>query len=282
MALLDGKVVLVTGATDGLGRALAADLGRSGATVLVHGRDPSRIADTVQEVGAAAAEAPHAGAAAASDRVRSYRADLASLAGVQALAEAVIAAEPRLDVLVNNAGIGTDVPGGGVRQESADGYELRFAVNYLAGYALAKRLLPLLRRSAPSRIVNVSSLGQQAIDFRDVMLTEDYDGMRAYRQSKLAQILFTIDLAAELDLTGVTVNALHPATFMPTKIVAGPTASTIAEGVEATMRLITAPVAAAGSGRFYNSLEEARANDQAYDPDARRQLRELSAKLTGM
>ena len=155
-------------------------------------------------------------------------------------------------------------------------------MNYLAGYALTRLLLPLLRKSAPSRIVNVSSLGQQAIDFRDVMLTHDYDGMRAYRQSKLAQILFTIDLAAELDLTGVTVNALHPATFMPTKIVAGPTASTIAQGVEATMRLITAPAAEAGSGRFFNSLEKARANEQAYDPDARRQLRELSAKLTGL
>jgi NAD(P)-dependent dehydrogenase (short-subunit alcohol dehydrogenase family) len=273
MALLDGKVVLVTGATDGLGRALVADLARSGATVLVHGRDPGRIADTVQEVRAAAGSG---------DRVRSYQANLASLAGARALAEAVIAAEPRLDVLVNNAGIGTTVPGGDVRQESADGYELRFAVNYLAGYALTRRLLPLLRKSAPSRIVNVSSLGQQAIDFRDVMLTEDYDGMRAYRQSKLAQILFTIDLAAELDLTGVTVNALHPATFMPTKIVAGPTASTIAQGVEATMRLITAPAAETGSGRFFNSLQEARANDQAYDPEARRQLRELSAKLTGL
>jgi NAD(P)-dependent dehydrogenase (short-subunit alcohol dehydrogenase family) len=277
MALLDGKVVLVTGATDGLGRALAADLARSGAIVLVHGRDPGRIADTVQEVRAAAAQAGQAG-----DRVRSYQADLASLAGARALAEAVIAAEPRLDVLVNNAGIGTTVPGGDLRQESADGYELRFAVNYLAGYALTRLLLPLLRKSAPSRIVNVSSLGQQAIDFRDVMLTEDYDGMRAYRQSKLAQILFTIDLAAELDLTGVTVNALHPATFMPTKIVAGPTASTIARGVEATMRLITAPAAETGSGRFFNSLQETRANDQAYDPDARRQLRELSAKLTGL
>ena len=281
MALLDGKVVLVTGATDGLGRALVADLARSGATVLVHGRDPGRIADTVQEVRAAAA-ALAARAAGSGERVRSYQADLASLAGARALAEAVIAAEPRLDVLVNNAGIGTTVPGGDVRQESADGYELRFAVNYLAGYALTRLLLPLLRKSAPSRIVNVSSLGQQAIDFRDVMLTEDYDGMRAYRQSKLAQILFTIDLAAELDLTGVTVNALHPATFMPTKIVAGPTASTIAQGVEATMRLITAPAAETGSGRFFNSLQEARANDQAYDPEARRQLRELSAKLTGL
>jgi len=271
MSVLDGKVVLVTGATDGLGRALAIDLARAGATVLVHGRDPERIADTVRQVTAAGA----------SDRVRWYRADLASLAEVRALAEQVIAGEPRLDVLVNNAGIGATVPGGGVRQESADGYELRFAVNYLAGYALTRLLLPLLRKSAPSRIVNVASIGQQAIDFGDVMLTEGYDGMRAYRQSKLAQILFTFDLATELDLAGVTVNALHPATFMPTKIVAAPL-STIAQGVEATMRLITEPIGQAGSGRYFNSLDEARANDQAYDPTSRRQLRELSEKLTGL
>jgi NAD(P)-dependent dehydrogenase (short-subunit alcohol dehydrogenase family) len=281
MAELDGKVVLVTGATDGLGRALAVELARDGATVLVHGRDPERIADTVREVTAAA----EGGSGTAGDRVRAYRADLASIAGVRDLAEQVIAAEPRLDVLVNNAGIGATVPGGGGRQESADGYELRFAVNYLAGYALARLLLPLLRASAPSRIVNVASVGQQAIDFSDVMLTRDYDGMRAYRQSKLAQILFTIDLAAELEeLDGVevSVNSLHPATFMPTKIVTGPTFSTVADGVEATTHLITAPPAEVGTGRFYNGLDEARANDQAYDSAARRELHELSVKLTGL
>lgn len=278
MADLRGKVVLVTGATDGLGRALAAELARAGATVLVHGRDPGRIADTIKEVTAAAAEADEP---AAGDRVRGYQADLSSLAGVRELADQVIAAEPRLDVLVNNAGIGGDVPGGGARQESADGYELRFAVNYLATYALTRLLLPLLRASAPSRIVNVASIGQQAIDFSDVMLTKDYNGMRAYRQSKLAQVLFTFDLAAELDPDGVTVNALHPATFMPTKIVSSPI-STIAQGVEATMRLIAAPDAETGTGRFYNSLDEGRANDQAYDLAARRQLRELSEQLTGL
>jgi len=270
MALLDGKVVLVTGATDGLGRALAADLVQVGATVLVHGRDPARIADTVREVSALGV----------AGQVRSYQADFDSLAGVRALAADVIAAEPRLDVLVNNAGIGTNNPGGGVRQESADGYELRFAVNYLACYALTRLLLPLLRTSAPSRIVNVASLGQQAIDFGDVMLTSGYDGMRAYRQSKLAQILFSIDLAAELDGTGVTVNALHPATFMPTKLSAAAPISTIAQGVEATMRQITAPADEVGSGRFFNGLQDAPANDQAYDAAARRQLRELSEKLT--
>jgi NAD(P)-dependent dehydrogenase (short-subunit alcohol dehydrogenase family) len=272
MALLDGKVVLVTGATDGLGRALAADLVQDGATVLVHGRDPVRIADTVREVSAGGAAA----------QVRSYQADLSSLAGAHKLADAVIASEPRLDVLVNNAGIGVTEPGGGVRQESADGHELRFAVNYLACYALTMLLLPLLRASAPSRIVNVASIGQQAIDFSDVMLTSDYDGMRAYRQSKLAQVLFSIDLAAELDGSGVTVNSLHPATFMPTKLSPAAPISTIAQGVEATMHLVAAPPEETGSGRFFNGLQDARANDQAYDDTARRLLHELSEELTGL
>jgi NAD(P)-dependent dehydrogenase (short-subunit alcohol dehydrogenase family) len=270
VASLAEQVVLVTGATDGLGRALAVDLAKAGATVLVHGRDLGRIADTVAEV-----------KKKTSATVRSYQADLAELAQVRRLAEQVAELEPRLNMLVNNAGIGSNVPGGEGRQESADGSELRFAVNYLAGFALTRQLLPLLTASAPARIVNVSSAGQQAIDFGDVMLTSGYSGIRAYRQSKLAQILFTIDLAEQFDGAGVTVNALHPATFMPTKIVPSPY-STIAEGVEATMHLITAPVSEVGTGRYYNGLRAARAESQAYDPQARCQLRELSEKLTGL
>jgi NAD(P)-dependent dehydrogenase (short-subunit alcohol dehydrogenase family) len=273
MTDLDGKVVLLTGATDGLGRALAAELARGGATVLVHGRDPARIAGTVAEVIEAAGRP---------DRVRPYQADLASLAQVRDLADQVLAAEPRLDVLVNNAGIGDLTPGGGTRRESADGVELVFAVNYLAAYLLSRLLLPLLVRSAPSRIVNVASAGQQAIDFSDVMLTKDYSGLRAYRQSKLAQIMNAFDLAEELEAAGVTVNALHPATFMPTKMVSAAPLSTIAEGVEATMQLIAAPPGQLGTGRYYNRLSPARANDQAYDLEARRRLRALSDELTGL
>ena len=255
--------MLITGATDGLGRALARAADDAGATVLVHGRSEDRIAETLGEL---------------SDRARAYRADLASLAEVTRLADEVLAAEDRLDVLVNNAGIGNSVPGGGVRQESADGYELRFAVNYLAGYALTRRLLDLLKRSAPSRIINVSSAGQAPIDFDDVMLERSYDGVQAYCQSKLAQILFTFDLTDELAGTGVIATCLHPSTYMPTKIVASPI-STIADGVEATMRLLTEPPEEVG-GRYFNVLRESRADGQAYDADARRRLHELSEQLT--
>jgi NAD(P)-dependent dehydrogenase (short-subunit alcohol dehydrogenase family) len=254
-------IVLITGATDGLGRGLAQALDADGHTVLVHGRSQERIAATLAELGGDA---------------RSYRADLSSLAEVRRLAEEVLADEGHLDVLVNNAGIGG---GDGSREESADGHELRFAVNYLAGYLLTRRLLDLLRRSAPSRIVNVSSAGQAPIDFDDVMLEHGYDDTQAYCQSKLAQIMFTFDLAQELAGDGVAATCLHPATFMPTKMVASPI-STLEDGVAATKRLVTAP-ADEVDGRYFNTTREARALGQAYDAGARRRLRELSDALTG-
>ncbi len=190
----------------------------------------------------------------------------------------------RLDILINNAGIGT---GGGSapREESADGYELRFAVNYLAGFLLTHLLLPLLKASAPARIVNVASLGQQAIEFDDVMLTRGYSGRRAYCQSKLAQIMFTADLAAELNGSGVTVNALHPATYMNTTMVRQSGVepwSTVEEGADAILNLAVADTAEGKSGLYFNGLGEARADQQAYDAEARRKLHELSVKLTGL
>jgi NAD(P)-dependent dehydrogenase (short-subunit alcohol dehydrogenase family) len=172
-----------------------------------------------------------------------------------------------------------------VRQESADGFELRFAVNYLAGFVLTHLLLPTIRASAPARIVNVSSAGQQAIDFSDVMLKRGYSGGRAYCQSKLAQILFTIDLAEELDGSGVTVNALHPATYMNTTMVrqAGVKPwSKVEDGAEAILNLALSPKLEGRSGLYFDQLNEARADDQAYDPEARRQLREISFELTGI
>jgi NAD(P)-dependent dehydrogenase (short-subunit alcohol dehydrogenase family) len=203
---------------------------------------------------------------------------------VRTLAERVTREHDRLDALVNNAGIGSS-EGGGRRMESRDGYELRFAVNYLAGYLLTRLLLPLLERSAPARIVNVSSAGQAPIDFDDVMLERNYDGIQAYCQSKLAQIMLTFDLAEELRGRGVTVTCLHPATYMPTKMVRASgvsPASTLDEGVRATLRLVADPELESVSGRYFDGLREAGPHPQAQDVGARRNLRGSSDRLCGL
>jgi NAD(P)-dependent dehydrogenase (short-subunit alcohol dehydrogenase family) len=275
MRSISETTVLVTGATDGLGRALAAALAEAGATVLVHGRDEARGEETLREIRAETG----------SGKLGWYRADLASLREVRALAERVAAEQKRLDVLVNNAGIGTTLPGGGRRLESEDGFELRFAVNYLAPFVLARLLEPVLVASAPARIVNVSSAGQAAIDFDDVMLERRYDGVQAYCQSKLALIMLTFDLADKLTEAGVTANCLHPGTFMPTKMVLSAGISPVDSlegGVHATMRLISEPELEAVSGRYFNRLADERALSQAYDAGARRRLRVLSEQLTGL
>jgi NAD(P)-dependent dehydrogenase (short-subunit alcohol dehydrogenase family) len=270
MTSLKGKTALVTGSTDGVGRVVAERLAKMGARVLVHGRDRARGEQIVGAIKGAGGTAEF------------LEADLTALAEVRRLADTVRATTGRLDILINNAGIGS---AGAARQTSADGHELRFAVNYLAGFLLSYLLLPLIKQSAPARIVHVASAGQQAIDFADVMLTRGYSGSRAYCQSKLAQIMFTVDLAAELDGAGVTVNALHPATYMNTTMVrrAGVTPiSTVEEGAEAILNLAAGPALAGRSGLYFNGLREARADRQAYDTQARARLRALSFELTGL
>jgi NAD(P)-dependent dehydrogenase (short-subunit alcohol dehydrogenase family) len=272
MRPVDRQTILVTGSTDGLGRALARELALRGATVLLHGRSEGRLEEARLEISAAGG----------SDRVRSYRADFSSLDNVRGLAAAIERDSERLDVLVNNAGIGASR--NGRREVSADGYELRFAVNYLAPFLLTQLLLPLLRRSSPARIVNVASAGQAPIDFDNVMLERGYSGSRAYGQSKLAQIMFTFELADRLRVegAGVTVNALHPASLMNTKMVYesfGYTLSTVEDGVEATMRLAVSPELEGVSGRYFDRLREARPDRQAENPEARRRLWQLSEQL---
>lgn len=264
------KTALVTGATDGVGRVVAQALGKDGWLVLVHGRDRQRGEAVVKEIEQAGGSATF------------LPADLSSLAEVRRLAGEVRKATDRLELLINNAGIGSAGKG---RQTSADGHELVFAVNYLAGFLLTYELLPLLKASAPARIVNVSSAGQQAIDFTDVMLTRKYSGMAAYCQSKLAQILFTVDLAQELKGSGIIVNALHPSTYMNTTMVkrAGVTPmSKVETGAEAILQLAVSPKIEGKSGLYFNVMNEARANAQAYDAEARRKLRALSLELTSL
>jgi NAD(P)-dependent dehydrogenase (short-subunit alcohol dehydrogenase family) len=274
MRPLEEQTVLVTGSTDGLGKALARELAGRGATVLLHGRSRKRLEDSLREL------RDETGI----DRLRGYLADFASLDEVRRLAGEVQQDWTRVDVLVNNAGIGAG--NRGAREDSAEGVELRFAVNYLAPFLLTSLLLPALERSLTARIVNVASAGQAPIDFDNVMLERGYDGMRAYAQSKLAQIMFTFELAERLPGdAGVTVNALHPASLMNTKMVSesfGYTMSTVEEGVEATLRLAVSPDLDGVSGRYFDRLREARAHEQAYDPDARRRLWRLSEQLVGL
>jgi len=271
MKTLVDKTILVTGATSGMGQYIATELAGRGATVLLHGRSAESLEQT------AAAIRRKTG----NEWLRTYRADFAFLQDVQTMAEAVRAAEPKLDVLINNAGVGGGRPFG-KRETSHDGYELRFAVNYLTPYMLTHALLPLLEKSAPSRVVNVASAGQQAIDFSDVMLEHGYNPARGYMQSKLALIMMTFDLAEELADTGVTVNALHPATFMNTKMVRQsfiPPTSTVKSGAEPTIRLAVASELEGITGRYFDQTQESRANSQAYDPIARQRLKQLTEQL---
>ncbi|MFD7179476.1 SDR family NAD(P)-dependent oxidoreductase [Streptomyces sp. NPDC059904] len=270
---MNPRITLITGATQGLGRGIALDLAPRGDTLLLHGRDAGRLEAVTAEVRAAAPDAT----------VRTYVADLSDLDQVRAMADRVRAAEPRLDALVNNA-----AAGGGAeplrRELSAQGHELRFAVNHLAPYVLTRGLLPLLKASAPARVVNVASMGQERIDFDDVMLERDYEGLRAYCRSKLALIMATFELGAELEGTGVTVNALHPAHLMDTEGVRayGFTPMTgIDEGVRPTVRLITDPEIGSTTGRYFDRFTDARAHEQAYDKEARRRLMALTDELTG-
>jgi NAD(P)-dependent dehydrogenase (short-subunit alcohol dehydrogenase family) len=270
--MTEPQTIFITGATDGLGRALAHRLAAGGATLILHGRDPDKLDRTAGDI----RTTHHI------PRPHTVLADLANLTQVRRLAADVRTTTDRLDVFVSNAGIGAGEPDGRTRRTSVDGHELRFAVNYLAGFLLTLELLPLLRRSAPARIVNVASIGQHPIDFDDLMIERDYTGMRAYGQSKLAQIMSGFELASRLAATEVTVNSLHPATFMPTKMVLreiGYHTDSIEEGVAATHQLVTSAALATTTGRFFDRTRDTRANAQAYEPQARTELWKRSLQL---
>jgi NAD(P)-dependent dehydrogenase (short-subunit alcohol dehydrogenase family) len=257
-------VALVTGSTSGLGHEVALRLAARGVYVIVHGRDSERGEAVVKEI------------EKQGGRARFYRADFARLDDVREFAKTVQRDYDRLDLLINNAGIA-----GARRALSADGNEMHFQVNYLSHFLLTDLLLPLLKKSAPARIVNVASGAQTPIDFNDPQIEKNYSPMRAYGQSKLAQITFTQTLAERLEGTGVTTYSLHPATYMDTNMVrkSGITPmSSVDEGADAVMQLITKE--GIENGAYYRGLRPARANAQAYDKEARERLWALSRKLT--
>ncbi|WP_461076884.1 SDR family NAD(P)-dependent oxidoreductase [Streptomyces deserti] len=259
------STILITGATSGLGRYVAFELVRAGHVVLAHGRDAGRTERLVEEL-------------RTEGDAEGFVADLASLAQVRQLGAHVADAHPDLDVLVNNAGVGFGQPGAG-RELSADGHELRLAVNYLTPVVLTRALLPVLRANAPARIVNVGSAGQEPLDFDDPELSRGYRGVSAYCRSKFALAAHTFALAGELEGTGVSVNVLHPATYMDTGMVREADVNpwnTVADGAPGVLALATRDL---GTGRYFDGTRPARAHEAAYDPGVRERLAAVTDQL---
>jgi NAD(P)-dependent dehydrogenase (short-subunit alcohol dehydrogenase family) len=265
------EVIMITGSTGGLGREVALQLAGPGTHIIVHGRSIARGQEVVDELKALGSTA------------RFVEADLGSLAQVRGLVALIRRDYNRMDLLVNNAGIGRGQDGA-PREMSADGHELRFQVNYLSHLLLTRELMPLLRAGAPSRVVGVSSGAESGgtIDFDDVMLERPpYEGTRAYGQSKLAQIFMTYDLAEEFRDSGVTFAAVNPGGYLDTDMVRE-RGGTATQTTEVGGEFVVNAARSQENGAYFNEMEVDEANPQASDPAARRQLRELSMRLVGL
>jgi NAD(P)-dependent dehydrogenase (short-subunit alcohol dehydrogenase family) len=278
---MEGKTCLVTGATSGIGKAAARELARLGATVVVAGRNPEKTAATVQDIRRQTGN----------PSVDFVLADLSSQQQVRRLAEEFQSRYRRLEVLVNNAGAIMLF-----RQQSVDGIEMTFALNHLSYFLLTSLLLDSLINSGPSRVVNVSSIAHQkaTIDFEDLQGTQRYRGMRAYGRSKLANLLFTFELARRLEGTGVTANAVHPglvATGLLTNNglagrlmnlglrVAG---KGVAAGAETVVYLAASPGVAGVTGRYFVKKKPVASSQASRDAAAAGRLWRISAGMTGM
>ena len=285
VATMQGKVCLVTGATDGIGRVTAAELALRGAHVLVNGRDPAKTRATVDAIQRAARE----GADGDPGSAEACVADLSSLEERRRLAHEVQERHPRLDVLVNNVG-------GCFRQrrESVDGVEMTWALNHLSYFHLTHLFDAALRAAPKARVVNVSSgaHGRGRIDFDDPEGKRRYHYWRAYRQSKLANILFTYELARRMQGTGITTNALHPgvvatsffrnALFSAAKrALIGIFTITPEEGARTSLLLATSPELEGVSGRYFARERELRSSPASYDEETARRLWEMSAEQCG-
>ncbi len=269
---LRGKTVLITGATDGLGKLVAVRAAKARANLIMHGRNQAKGERLLEEIRSITAN----------ESLHYYNADFASLQQVKALSLKVKEEHPQLHVLINNAGIGGGPKGNSKRELSADGFELRFAVNYLAHFLLTQNLLPLLEQSAPARIIHVSSIGQAPIDFSDIMMEKKYDSYTAYCRSKLAQIMYGMELAEQLKQTGVTVNSLHPATLMNTNMVYdyfGHISSSVEEGADVVEYVAFSKETEGITGAYFNQKKPANPNAQAYQAEARKKLWQISEEL---
>src|SRR5215203_399864 len=278
---MGNRVCLITGATSGIGKATAMGLANMGASVVMVGRDRSRGEAALAEIKEGSANAS----------VDLLLADLSSQEEVRWLADEFKEAHPRLDVLINNAGVIRSK-----RVASADGIEMTFAVNHLAHFLLTNLLLDLLKATAPSRIVNVSSGEQRngTIDFDDLQGEKGYKTAKAYGQSKLANVLFTYELARRLEGSGVSANCLHPG-VVGTNLGSGvtgalgftvralrPLMKSPEKGAQTSVYLASSPEVEGSSGEYFVKKAEARSSDVSHDKRLARRLWEVSAELTNV
>lgn len=274
---MEGRVCVITGATAGLGQAAATELGRRGATVVLVARSPERAENTRKAVVRAAGH----------DRVHVVRADLAVQAQVRAAAAEILERWPAVHVLINNAGVYTRT-----LQLTPDGIEMQWAVNHLAPFLLTNLLLDRLRASAPARVVTMSSGAHRGAALRldDVEMRGKYNGLRQYANTKLANILFTRELARRVPPAQVTANALHPG-VVATELLFGGFAplrllkffmKTPEQGARTTVYLASSPDVASVTGGYFQDERPARITSAAQDDTAARRLWEISEQMTGL
>ena len=272
---MDGKVVLVTGSTDGIGKQTAYSLARRGAIVLLHGRN-SRSGEKVQE---------EIHSATGNTSLQFFQAELSSAKDIQKLANQINESHDHLDVLINNAGTFQQE-----RRLNDDGLEITFAVNYLAQFRLVHELLDLLERSASkgasSRIVNVASAthwNAPAMDWSNLQSEKRYDGYEAYARSKLAVVLFTYALARRLAGTGMTANCLHPGVIRTKLLRAGfgdYPGDTPENGARTSVYLASSPEVEGISGKYFEKCKPVRSSPISYDLEMQERLWRISTELT--
>jgi len=269
---MNGKTVLVTGATDGIGRMTATELARMGARVILHGRNKLRGEEIAEEI-----------RNETKNKDVSYEnGDLSSLRNVSKLSTSVTEKYKELDVLINNAGVF-------MRGQtfSHDGIETTFAVNHLAHFALTLQLLPLLQRSDQGRVVTVSSVAHTSsprIDFDELQEINSYIDYSAYALSKLANVLFSNELAHLLNKTSVTSNSLHPGVITTKLLYAGfgISGSTLEEGCRTSLYLASESSLENTSGKYFSNSKEVDPSPYSYDPGTRKNLWNLSEEISGL
>ena len=283
MGEMDGKTVLITGATNGIGKVAALELAKKGAHVVIVGRNPAKTADTVAAIKAGSSN----------PNIESILADLTSMAEVRKIAATFLASHSRLDVLINNAGAFFSE-----RRESVDGYEMTFAGNHLAYFLLTNLLLDTLKASAPARIVNVSSnahgIGKLNFDNLNAQNRYGMRGFSAYGNSKLANVMFTYALARRLEGTGVTANVLHPG-FVRTgmnnnngvvmAVIMGiirPFFLTPEQGADTIIYLASSPEVEGVSGKYWEKRTAIPSSQSSYDVGAQERLWAMSEQMTGL